>query len=88
MLNQYQIHRGNELCCADAHFANLKENGLPKFDVGMCREISRSNPLNHRALVPPMRSRLRVILPIVSIDIQKFTVCSSQVPSLLVMSGA
>ncbi|KAL7532734.1 hypothetical protein ACHAXR_004811 [Thalassiosira sp. AJA248-18] len=37
-LNQYQVHRGNELCRADAHFRNddMENNGLPEV---RCRSV-------------------------------------------------
>ena len=44
MLNQYQVHRGNELCCADAHLRNLKENGLPKIRCWSVQEDFMKQP--------------------------------------------
>jgi len=35
-LNQYQVDRGNELCGADAHFANCQDDGLPAV---RCRSV-------------------------------------------------
>lgn len=35
-LNQYQVNRGNELCRADKHFSNQKDDGLPQV---RCRSV-------------------------------------------------
>ena len=35
-LNQYQVDRGNELCRADPHFRNFKDDGLPEI---RCRSV-------------------------------------------------